>query len=133
MMQDEKERLLSLLGTSSRWCQHAEARDRRGHAVHYSDPSAVAWDLTGAVCVLFGWTRALELFSQLERQLLGRKRAARRSFSLPIRDPRIGSMVAVQEFNDRTDTTYEAIMARLSELSAYPPASGAGRVGPALV
>jgi hypothetical protein len=132
MMQDEKERLLTLLGTSGKWCQHAEARDRRGHAVHYDDPAAVAWDLTGAVCALFGWERALELFSQMERQLVGRKHAAKRSFGLQNSDPQICSMVAVQEFNDRTDTTYELMMARLQAMSVYQPESRTQGAGQAL-
>ncbi|GMU24548.1 MAG: hypothetical protein AMXMBFR13_46220 [Phycisphaerae bacterium] len=123
MMQDEKDRLLTLLATNSRWCQHAEARDRDGHAVHYDDPDAVAWDLTGAVCVLFGWARALELFAQLERQLIGRKSASNRSFGMRNRDPQMCSMVAVQEFNDHTDTTYELVVARLKSLSVYQPES----------
>jgi len=123
MLQEEKERLLDLLQAGSNWCQHAEARDRRGHAVHYDDPAAVAWDLTGAVCVLFGWGRALELFSQLERQLVGRRRPARRCFSLQNNDPQICSMVAVQEFNDRSDTTYELVIDRLQAMSVYRPES----------
>jgi hypothetical protein len=132
MMQYEKERLLTLLGTSSNWCQHAEARDRRGHAVHYDDPAAIAWDLTGAVCVLFGWARALELFSQLERQLVGRKHAAKRSFGLQNKDPQICSMVAVQEFNDHTETTYEFVVTRLKALSVYDPEPRPDRAGRAL-
>jgi hypothetical protein len=121
MMQEEKDQLLTLLATSSKWCQHAEARDRRGHAVHYDDPGAVSWDLTGAVCVLFGWVRARELFSQLERQLVGNRHAAKRLSALQNSDPQICSMVAVQEFNDHTDTTYELVRARLEAMSTYQP------------
>jgi hypothetical protein len=129
MMQHEKDRLLTLLGTSDRWCQHAEARDRRGDAVHYDDPAAIAWDLTGAVCVLFGWARALELFAQLERQIAGRKPAAKRAFALQNNDPQICSMVAVQEFNDDAETTYELVIARLGALSVYHPELRLERAG----
>jgi hypothetical protein len=127
MMQHEKDRILTLLESKGRWCQHAEARDRRGHAVRYDDPTAVSWDLTGAVCVLFGWARALELFSQLERQVVGRKRVSKHLFGLQNNDPEIRSMVAVQEFNDQADTTYELVMARLEALSVYLPESRSQR------
>jgi hypothetical protein len=121
MMQDEKDRILTLLESKSRWCQHAEARDSSGQPVRCDDPTAVAWDLTGAVCVLFGWRRASELFSQLERQFVGRKHVGKRKFGL--RDPQICSMVAVQEYNDQADTTYETIRARLESMPVYRPES----------
>jgi len=133
MMQAEKDRLLTLLGSRAQWCWHAEGRDRCGHAVHHHDPAAVAWDLTGAVCVLFGWGRALELFSQMERQLVGRKPAARRAFGLQNSDPQICSMVAVQEFNDHTDTTCELMMARLQAMSVSSPEPRTQGVGQARV
>ncbi len=121
MMQHEKDRLLTLLQTPQSWCQNAEARDRRGHAVHFDDPAAVSWDLTGAACLLFGWPRALELFAQLERQLVGCKRIVKRSVGIRNNDPQICSMVAVQEFNDCAATTHELILARLQALSVYQP------------
>lgn len=126
MMQHEKDELLRLLDTASRWCRHAEARDRRGQAVRFDDPAAAAWDLTGAVCLLFGWARALELFPQLERHLTGHNRAARRPRLLLKNEPRIISMVAVQEYNDCSEITYEQIRGRLESLPVYHPhASGA--------
>jgi hypothetical protein len=132
MMQDEKDRILTLLQGESTWCQHAEARDGRGHPVHYDDPTAGAWDLTGALCVLFSWTRALALFSQLERQLVGHKRVTRHPFGLRNSDPEICSMVAIQEYNDQTDMTFELVRAGLEALAVYLPESrthGSARSG----
>jgi hypothetical protein len=129
MMQYEKDRILTLLQSQNRWCQQAEARDCSGQAVHYDDPTAVSWDVTGAVCVLFGWARALELFSHFERQLVGRKRVSRHPLGLQNSDPQICSMVAIQEYNDQADTTYELLRARLEAMSVYLPESRQHRSG----
>lgn len=121
MMKHEKERILEHLRARERWCRNAEARDRNGRAVHFDDPAATAWDLTGAICLLFGWPRALELFPQIDRHLNGRKRPGKRPHCLQSSDPQIVSMVAVQEYNDQTDVTHEAIIAQLEAMPVYQP------------
>lgn len=111
MSPDEKEKLLELLHGEQRWCKDAEARDEHGNAVRYDDESAVAWDLTGATCLLFGWQRACELFRQLDRHITGRRRKHYLRQNLDI-----ASMAALQDFNDLGGTTYDAIAARLSSM-----------------
>ena len=108
MLHDEKEKLLELLHAEPRWCKEAEARDRRGCAVRYDDATAVAWDLTGALCLLFGWRRAGELFQQLDRHITGQKRERHIQ-----RNVTIASMAALQDFNDLRRTTYDEVMTRL--------------------
>jgi hypothetical protein len=115
MLEDEKVKLLELLHAERRWCKEAEARDRRGRAVRYDDTTAVAWDLTGAVCLLFGWRRAGELFRQLDRHITGQKRKHRL-----LRDPTIASMAALQDFNDLRHTTYDEVMTLLRTMSVRP-------------
>lgn len=119
MLKDEKDRLLALLHSRNKWCRDAEARDHQGRPVHFDDPAAVAWDLTGAVCVLFGWARALELFPQLERQLVGGRRVGACLLNSRSPDPRIGSMVAIQEYNDKSETTHEELISRLKAMPVY--------------
>ncbi|MBI4582342.1 MAG: hypothetical protein HY718_21790 [Planctomycetes bacterium] len=110
MTQQEKEALLSLLCTPARWCQGMEASDAAGESVPYDDAGAVAWDLTGGLCFLFGWERATELFPELEPHITGRtpgpgdEKAA------------IPSMTALQDFNDRPGTTHDALLARIQTL-----------------
>jgi hypothetical protein len=104
MLSDEKDKLLALFETDGCWCQDAEARDAFGAPVKFHDPLATAWDLTGAMCTLFGWTRARALFGQFERHVHKRKRLA--GFN---RDAAIESMVILQSFNDRSDTTFAVI------------------------
>jgi hypothetical protein len=111
MLPHEKERLLELLHDKRRWCKNAEARDQHGNAVHYDDATAVAWDLTGATCLLFGWRRACELFRQLDRHITGRRRKFHVRQSLDM-----ASMAALQDFNDLGGTTYDAIAARLNSM-----------------
>jgi hypothetical protein len=114
MSPDEKEKLLELLHDKQRWCKDAEARDQQGNAVRYDDESAVAWDLTGATCFLFGWQRACELFRQLDRHITGRRR---RRFLRQNTD--IASMTALQDFNDLGGTTYEAIATQLNSMPVW--------------
>jgi hypothetical protein len=120
MTVEEKNRILTLFSSKSSWCQEAEARDGRGAAVRHDDVAAIAWDLTGALCHLFGWERALELFPQLARHLTGQKAPAGRHWTQP-RDPQMASMAALQDYNDQSTTTYESLMARLADSPVYQP------------
>lgn len=113
MLAHEKDKLLLLLAGPGCWCQGAEARDGHGDAVQYGDPAATAWDLTGAVCRLFGWKRALCLFPQIEEHLLPRPRGLPR-----FRRTEIGAMTALQDYNDRSDLTYDAIIGQLRAMPA---------------
>ncbi|MCA9245066.1 MAG: hypothetical protein KDA32_14000, partial [Phycisphaerales bacterium] len=70
-MPEEREQLLQLLNAPSRWTQHMEAQDERGAPALYDSDDAVAWDLTGALCRLFGWRRGLALFEQIDRHAHG--------------------------------------------------------------
>ena len=120
MTQAEKDRMLALLNSRSSWCQEAEARDRRGEDVRFDDPTAVAWDLTGALCHLFGWERAMQLFSQLARHLTRRKPPIGRHWTRP-QDPQMAAMAALQDYNDQPSTHHRSMMARLMALPVYQP------------
>ncbi len=120
MMPDEKSRLLTLFEHADTWCRDAEAQDAHGNSVVFDDDAAVAWDITGALCRLFGWQRACVLFGQLERHVVGRRRPP----GWPLRDGFIDSMIALQEFNDRPDVTFDLLRERIE---AMPVWSGAGR------
>ncbi len=111
MMAEEKKRLVAWFADRGRWCREAEARDSTGNPVRFDDPDAVAWDLTGALCRLFGWTRASILFGQLDRHISGKKRLERYN-----RNREIESMVALQDYNDREDTTLEAMLRQLGTM-----------------
>jgi hypothetical protein len=120
----EKDRLLALFDHKSRWCQEAEARDAEGESVHFDSGEAVAWDLVGALCQLFGWTRATELFGQLSRHMLrGINRFSRAGSP-------ISAMVALVDFNDDPELDFAAFLAKLQRLpvsgrqAALPPALG---------
>jgi hypothetical protein len=115
MMPDEKTQLLGLLERDSRWCRNAEALDASGHGVAYDDDAAVAWDITGALCQLFGWERACVLFEQLDRHIHGR----RIKFGWPIRDTEMDAMAALQEFNDRAGTTFASLRERLETMPVW--------------
>ncbi len=115
MMTDEKTQLLALLDHRGKWCRDAEARDASGDAVTYDAISAVAWDITGALCRLFGWQRACVLFGQMERHLIGKRRAV----GWPPRDTGVEAMVALQDFNDRTDTTFDLLRERLEAMPVW--------------
>lgn len=104
MLPDEKEKLIAFLADQRQWCRDAEARDAGGQPVHYNDPSATAWDITGAMCLLFGWPRALELFPQVDRHVR-RSKAGRCSMT----DPGIASMASLQDANDDTATSFETV------------------------
>lgn len=108
MMEEEKERLLTLLCDEHAWCQDVEARDKDGNPARYDEDAAVAWDLTGAVCYLFGWRRACVLFEQLGRHILGKKRP-----TFIQRNPPLNAMAALQAFNDREEMTHAEIMEKL--------------------
>jgi hypothetical protein len=124
MTQEEKGRILTLLGERSRWCQEAEAHDGQGADVRYDDPAASAWDLTGAVCHLFGWDRAMELFQQLARHLAGRKPPTGRHVSQP-RDLQIASMAELQDFNDQPMTSHESMITWLTAIPVVQPRGAA--------
>ena len=104
MLPDEKDKLLALFESGRRWCQDAEARDTYGNPVKFHDPLATAWDITGAMCCLFGWKRACTLFGQVERHIHKKTR-------LPglKRDAAIESMVSLQAYNDCPETAFEMI------------------------
>jgi len=114
MLPIEKQNLLSLFADRRRWCQQAEARNETGEAVRYDDPSAVAWDITGGMCMLFGWHRALELFAQLDRHVHNVKRDHGWGDN-----PGIASMVAMQDRNDEDGTTCETIIEWLETMPVW--------------
>lgn len=103
MTAQEKQRLLALLDRQQRWCQSAEAQDDAGDPVTFDDGRATAWDLTGAMCLLFGWKRACELFTQLAQHISGG----------PLE---IDSLAALQDYNDDEQTTYEGVVAQLRSM-----------------
>ena len=113
MTLNEKDRLLSMFLLPTSWCKEMEACDSSGESVHYDDPSAVAWDLTGGTCFLFGWDRAQQLFPQLERHLLN----SRRNTLVP--NAAIASMVALQEFNDQPETTHSMLLDRIRTMPVW--------------
>jgi len=110
MRQDEKDKLLTLFEKQSQWCKHVEARDKRGQPVHYDDKTAVAWDLVGGMCFLFGWERACALFKEVERHVSGLQRCR------AARAPEMAAMAFLKDFNDKRDTTYNLIMAKLRDV-----------------
>jgi hypothetical protein len=110
MSPNERERLVALLLDAQHWCQGAEARNADGDDVAYSDADAMAWDLTGAACHLFGWGRARQLFVQIDRYLNGGDAGASRG------DSGIDAMVALQDWNDDAATTHADLIARLQSL-----------------
>ena len=113
MMQYEKDKLLALFENKSRWCQHVEARDKRGSPVHYNDERATAWDVVGGMCFLFGWERACKLFAQVGRHVTGLKR------DQGLRNREAAAMASLLDFNDKCDTTYDLVMARLRDMRVY--------------
>jgi hypothetical protein len=115
MMPQEKERLLALLTSGARWCRGSEALDAEGHAVHFDDPSAVAWDVTGAICLLFGWQRATVLFEQLHRHIVGK----RQTYNRPRRDAAIDAMVRLQEFNDMPETSFADLREQIESMVVW--------------
>lgn len=108
MLEDEQAKLLSLFSEEQRWCQNAEACDRNGSPVRYGDADAVSWDITGAVCRLFGWGRGSVLFDQMYRHVTGAPIKTRYN-----QDPHIASMTALQSYNDREDMTFDELIEKL--------------------
>ena len=119
MMPEEKDKLLAFFDSEQRWCRDSEASDLQGDPVKFHDPEAVAWDLTGALCRLFGGQRAGVLFGQVERHLYGKKRLQRFD-----RDPVVESMVALQEYNDQADTSFEALFLQLCKMPTWQGHTG---------
>ena len=115
MMQAEKDKLLTLVDSERRWCQDAEARDADGNPVRYDDDTAVAWDITGALCHLFGWQRACALFVQFNRHVNGKSKTER----WPMGDARIKSMAALQDFNDLASTTFGELRGRIETMRVW--------------
>jgi len=124
MMPDEKAQVLALFEDAGRWCRNAEALDANGDAVHYDDDAAVAWDVTGGLCWLFGWQRACVLFEQLDRHIHG-KRPVR---GWPANDPELDAMVSLQAFNDQHDTTFEIVRERLESMPVWHRSPGMNEV-----
>ena len=113
MMQEEKDKLLALLDSESKWCQEVDARDDQGAPVHYNDEAAVAWDIVGGMCHLFGWSRACTLFVQLSRHIVGQQHF--RMFQ----DREMVAMGALQDFNDDSDTTYDVVIEKLRDMPVW--------------
>jgi hypothetical protein len=113
MMQNEKDKLIALFGNERNWCQDFEARDEQGEPVPYNDETAVAWDLVGGMCHLFGWARACKLFVQLGRHISGPQRPRW------MQDEEMVAMAALQEFNDSQETTHELVMTKLNEMPVW--------------
>ena len=114
-MPDEKEKLLDLFDQKSKWCQHVEAQDASGDPAQCMDEGATAWDLTGGIYRLFGWQRATILYAQLDRHVRGK----RNSIGLPSRNLELDSMVALQQFNDDADTTFDVVRSRLETMPVW--------------
>jgi len=125
-MPQEKTELLALLGRHGTWCRDAEARDAEGKPVRFDDPSAVAWDLTGALCHLYGWQRACVLFSQFDRHIHGK----RKQLSWPATDPDIAAMESLQVFNDRADTVFATIRELVQTMPTWRGQSRDASTGP---
>lgn len=115
MMPEEKSQLLALLAHSGKWCRQAEARDANGDPVRFDDDTAVAWDITGAMCRLFGLQRACALFVQLDRHLNGKRPVV----GWPARDPEMDAMGALQEFNDQTNMTFDIVRGRMETIPVW--------------
>ena len=114
MLPAEKDELLAFFENERRWCTEAEALDAYGRPVKFHDPFATAWDVTGAMCYLFGWTRARTLFGQLERHIHKRRRIPGIS-----RDAAIESMVTLQAYNDRPETAFEVLLTLLETMPVW--------------
>ena len=115
MMPEEKEQLLAFLDHERKWCRGAEARDANSDAVQYDDDAAVAWDVTGALCRLFGWRRACVLFEQLDRHINGRRVAV----GWPADNAEMQAMGALQDFNDQVDMTFNTLRERLATMPVW--------------
>lgn len=125
MTQDERHALLELLDHSDRWCQDHEARDATGTPTSFDADDAVAWDLTGALCRLFGWDRACALFGQFDRHINGKQGSV-----LLSRDTGIGAMVALQTFNDDPNRTYAEIRSCIDSMPIWTSGTRADAATP---
>lgn len=114
MMPHEKDRILELFADESRWCRTSEANDAQGQPVQFDSPTAVAWDVAGALCQLFGWKRACVLFEQIEHHVTGHKRRFQYDH-----DPVLEAMIALQNFNDKEGQTFEAVLAKLRTMRTW--------------
>jgi hypothetical protein len=119
MMQGEKDKLIDLFDDQRRWCCAADAQDARGKAVHFDDTSAVAWDLVGGLCHLFGWKRANKLFGPLSRHFSGKPRSAGLRHLSTDANNEMAAMTALLDFNDDVETTYELIVSKLHDLPVW--------------
>ncbi len=106
MSSSEQDRLAGLLDDAQRWSQGAEARDDQGEPVAFSDHTAVAWDLSGALCRLFGWPRAAELFPEVARHVPGQDEHERGGGA-----GAIDALVALQNWNDDPQTAHADVLA----------------------
>lgn len=119
MMQAEKDKLIALFDNERRWCSAADAQDERGETVHFDDETAVAWDLVGGLCHLFGWKRANKLFGPLNKHFSGKQRATGlRHLSTEATNEML-AMTALLDFNDHPETTYELIVSKLHDLPVW--------------
>jgi hypothetical protein len=132
MKPDEKARLLALFAYPGNWCRDAEARNAYGDSVTYDNETAVSWDLTGALCRLFGWHRACLLFGQVGRHVVGKHALGRR----PRADSGIHAMRVLQDFNDQADITFDTLRERINTIPvsrrgsrADGPATGGPEAG----
>ncbi len=130
----EKAQLLDLLKHQGNWCRDAEALDAAGEPVHYDDPSAVAWNISGALCRLFGWPRACVLFRQFDRHIKGRQRA----IGWLTGDAEMHAINAVQDFNDQVDMTFDAVRKKIESMpvwrgNARRNGATSGREGPSIL
>jgi len=119
MTADEKKEMLSLFDREERWCKGSEARNGQGEPVSYNDESAVAWDLVGGLCHLFGWQRACQLFEQVHRHVAGPSTVRFRENS------DMHAMGALCDYNDALGTTYGMLVATLESMPIW-------RGGPAI-
>ncbi|MHC4234310.1 MAG: hypothetical protein ACYSUQ_04260, partial [Planctomycetota bacterium] len=87
-------------------CCNAEAHDANCDPVTYDDDAAVAWDVTVALCRLFG---------QVDRHIHGK----RVMFGWPRRDAEMDAMAALQDFNDRFDTTFALLRERIETMPVW--------------
>lgn len=121
MLPEEKDKLLTLFDGPTKWCQHVEAQNVQGEAVRYDDDDAIAWDLTGGICRLFGWERACKLFGQVAKQL----NSATKRQTWPVRDQSMDAMKVLQEFNDGDGMSFDRLR---STLEAMPIWNAGSRV-----
>ena len=115
MTPEEKDRLLFLFENETKCYRDAEAHAANGDAVWYDDTQAVAWDITGALCQLFGWHRACVLFEQVDRHIHGKHL----TMAWPPRDSELEAMLALQDYNDQPTTTFEILRGRLEAMPVW--------------